>query len=64
VGIPNGMLDSHMFSYIKGKFRYVHTLSVSIGRDSPQSDDLARCVAQTSTPEQSQACQSHAQQGQ
>ena len=35
-----GMADSHMFKYINGKFRYVHTLSVSIGRDSPQSDDF------------------------
>jgi len=35
-----GMPDSHMFKFIKGKFRYVHTLSVSIGRDSPQSDDF------------------------
>jgi hypothetical protein len=35
-----GMPDSHMFKYVKGKFRYVHTLSVSIGRDSPQSDDF------------------------
>jgi hypothetical protein len=35
-----GMPDSHMFKYIDGKFRYVHTLSVSIGRDSPQSEDF------------------------
>lgn len=35
-----GMPDSHMFKYVNGKFRYVHTLSVSIGRDSPQSDDF------------------------
>jgi hypothetical protein len=36
----SGMPDSHMFKYINGKFRYVHTLSVSIGRDSPQVDDF------------------------
>lgn len=35
-----GMPDSHMFKYVNGKFRYVHTISVSIGRDSPQSDDF------------------------
>jgi hypothetical protein len=36
----SGMPDSHMFKYINGKFRYVHTLSVSIGRDSPQIEDF------------------------
>jgi hypothetical protein len=36
----NGMPDSHMFKFINGKFRYVHTLSVSIGRDSPQTADF------------------------
>jgi hypothetical protein len=35
-----GMPDSHMFKYVSGKFRYVHTLSVSIGRDSPQTADF------------------------
>jgi len=35
-----GMPDSHMFKYVNGKFRYVHTLSVSIGRDSPQIEDF------------------------
>ena len=36
----NGMPDSHMFRYVNGKYRYVHTISVSIGRDSPQVDDF------------------------
>lgn len=35
----NGMPDSHMFRYVNGKFRYVHTLSVSAGKDSPQIGD-------------------------
>jgi hypothetical protein len=35
-----GMPDSHMFKYVNGKFRYIHTLSVSIGRDSPQIEDF------------------------
>ncbi len=35
----NGMPDSHMFKYISGKFRYVHTLSVSVQKNSPQIDD-------------------------
>ncbi len=35
-----GMPDSHTFHYESGKFRWIHTLSVSIGRDSPQADDL------------------------
>jgi hypothetical protein len=34
-----GMPDSHTFHYVNGKFRWVHTLSVSIGRDSPQVAD-------------------------
>ncbi len=35
----NGMPDSHMFRYVNGKFRYVHTLSVSAEKNSPQIDD-------------------------
>jgi hypothetical protein len=35
----NGMPDSHMFRYVNGKFRYVHTLSVSAAKNSPQIDD-------------------------
>jgi hypothetical protein len=35
----NGMPDSHMFKYVNGKFRYVHTLSVSADKNSPQIDD-------------------------
>ena len=34
-----GMPDSHTFRLVNGKFRYIHTLSVSIGRDSPQVED-------------------------
>jgi hypothetical protein len=34
-----GMPDSHTFRIVNGKLRYVHTLSVSIGRDSPQVED-------------------------
>jgi hypothetical protein len=34
-----GMPDSHMFRYVNGKYRYVHTLSVSVGKNSPQIDD-------------------------
>jgi hypothetical protein len=34
-----GMPDSHLFRYDSGKYRWVHTLSVSIGRDSPQVAD-------------------------
>lgn len=34
-----GMPDSHTFKYVSGKFRWVHTLSVSLGRESPQIDD-------------------------
>jgi hypothetical protein len=34
-----GMPDSHTFHYTNGKFRWVHTLSVSIGRESPQVAD-------------------------
>ena len=36
----NGMPDSHLFKYVNGKYRYVHTLSVSIGRDSPQTTNF------------------------
>lgn len=35
-----GMPDVHTFRYDNGKFRYIHTLSVSIGRDSPQVEDF------------------------
>jgi hypothetical protein len=35
----SGMPDSHMFKYVNGKFRYVHTLSVSVAKNSPQIDD-------------------------
>jgi hypothetical protein len=35
----SGMPDSHMFRYVNGKFRYVHTLSVSVAKNSPQIDD-------------------------
>ncbi|MET0279828.1 MAG: hypothetical protein ABW278_01715 [Steroidobacteraceae bacterium] len=35
----NGMPDSHMFRYESGKFRYVHTLSVSAAKNSPQIAD-------------------------
>lgn len=34
-----GMPDSHMFRYVGGKYRYVHTLSVSAQKNSPQIDD-------------------------
>jgi len=34
-----GMPDSHMFRYVNGKFRYVHTLSVSAAKNSPQIGD-------------------------
>ena len=34
-----GMPDSHTFRLVNGKLRWVHTLSVSIGRDSPQIQD-------------------------
>lgn len=34
-----GMPDSHTFRLVNGKLRWVHTLSVSIGRDSPQVED-------------------------
>ena len=34
-----GMPDSHTFRLVNGKLRWVHTLSVSIGRDSPQIED-------------------------
>jgi hypothetical protein len=34
-----GMPDSHMFKYVNGKFRYVHTLSVSAEKNSPQIAD-------------------------
>lgn len=34
-----GMPDSHMFKYLNGKFRYVHTLSVSVQKNSPQIGD-------------------------
>ena len=36
----NGMPDSHLFRYIDGKFRQIHTLSVNMGgAPSPQADD-------------------------
>ena len=35
-----GMPDSHMFRYVNGKFRYIHTLSVSADGNSPQADDF------------------------
>ncbi len=35
----SGMPDSHMFKYVNGKYRYVHTLSVSAAKNSPQIDD-------------------------
>jgi hypothetical protein len=35
----SGMPDSHMFRYESGKFRYVHTLSVSAAKNSPQIAD-------------------------
>jgi hypothetical protein len=35
----SGMPDSHMFKYVNGKFRYVHTLSVSAQKNSPQIGD-------------------------
>ncbi len=31
-----GMPDSHTFRLVKGKFRYVHTLSVSFAKNAPQ----------------------------
>ncbi|HTT00716.1 MAG TPA: hypothetical protein VMG11_01400 [Steroidobacteraceae bacterium] len=34
-----GMPDSHTFRLVNGKLRYVHTLSVSIVRESPQTPD-------------------------
>jgi hypothetical protein len=34
-----GMPDSHMFRYVSGKFCYVHTLSVSVAKNSPQLGD-------------------------
>jgi hypothetical protein len=36
----SGMPDSHVFRYIDGKFRQIHTLSVNMGgAPSPQADD-------------------------
>ncbi|MFO1504668.1 MAG: hypothetical protein U1F39_12780 [Steroidobacteraceae bacterium] len=35
----NGMPDSHMFRYVNGKYRYVHTISVSAAKNSPQIGD-------------------------
>jgi hypothetical protein len=35
----SGMPDSHMFRYVNGKYRYVHTLSVSVAKNSPQIAD-------------------------
>ena len=36
----SGMPDSHLFRYIDGKFRQIHTLSVNMGgAPSPQADD-------------------------
>jgi hypothetical protein len=35
----SGMPDSHMFKYVDGKYRYVHTLSVSVAKNSPQIAD-------------------------
>jgi hypothetical protein len=35
----NGMPDSHTFHYTNGKFRNVHTLSVSVAKNSPQATD-------------------------
>lgn len=35
----SGMPDSHMFRYVNGKFRYVHTISVSVAKNSPQIGD-------------------------
>jgi hypothetical protein len=34
-----GMPDSHTFHYVSGKFRWVHTLSQSLPRESPQVAD-------------------------
>ena len=34
-----GMPDSHTFHYVNGKFRWVHTLSQSLPRQSPQVAD-------------------------
>jgi hypothetical protein len=35
----NGMPDSHTFAYVSGKYRWVHTLSQSLPRESPQVAD-------------------------
>jgi hypothetical protein len=36
----SGMPDSHMFRFIDGKIRGVHTISVNLtGAPSPQADD-------------------------
>jgi hypothetical protein len=35
----SGMPDSHTFRLVNGKLRYVHTLSVAIVREVPQTDD-------------------------
>ena len=34
-----GMPDSHTFHYVNGRFRWVHTLSFSAAKNSPQVDD-------------------------
>jgi hypothetical protein len=34
-----GMPDSHTFRYENGQFRWIHTISVSLGRESPQIAD-------------------------
>jgi hypothetical protein len=34
-----GMPDSHTFAYVNGKYRWVHTLSQSLPRESPQVAD-------------------------
>jgi hypothetical protein len=34
-----GMPDSHTFAYVSGKYRWVHTLSQSLPRESPQIAD-------------------------
>ena len=47
----SGMPDSHTFRYVNGKFRYVHTISVNLGKTpSPQADDNGAIIRQAPPP--------------
>jgi hypothetical protein len=39
-----GMADSHTFRLVNGKLRWVHTLSVSVAKNSPQATDEGEIV--------------------